>query len=111
LPRMTAHMGGRRVVAEAHKSGSWVLRPRCPLMNPAQLQVLISQLTGVADEMGSVLRRSAFSPNIKRRADCSAALFTPKESYWFKPSTSGDWAHAASWRLHQLRHPTEDGSK
>src|SRR5947199_7456577 len=26
--------------------------------------------------MGAVLRRAAFSPNIKERADCSAALFT-----------------------------------
>src|SRR6516225_4789829 len=28
--------------------------------------------------MGAVLRRAAFSPNIKERADCSAAVFTPK---------------------------------
>ena len=46
-------------------------------MDPAALQVLISKLTGVAEEMGAVLRRAAFSPNIKERADCSAALFTP----------------------------------
>jgi N-methylhydantoinase B/oxoprolinase/acetone carboxylase alpha subunit len=39
--------------------------------------VLVSRLTGVAEEMGAVLRRAAFSPNIKERADCSAALFTP----------------------------------
>jgi N-methylhydantoinase B/oxoprolinase/acetone carboxylase alpha subunit len=45
-------------------------------MDPAALQVLISRLTGVAEEMGAVLRRAAFSPNIKERADCSAALFT-----------------------------------
>lgn len=45
-------------------------------MDPATLQVLISRLTGVAEEMGEVLMRSAFSPNIKERADCSAALFT-----------------------------------
>ncbi len=45
-------------------------------MDPAALQVLISQLTGVAEEMGAVLRRASFSPNIKERADCSAALFT-----------------------------------
>jgi hypothetical protein len=38
--------------------------------------VLISQLTGVATEMGDVLRRSSLSPNIKERADCSAAVFT-----------------------------------
>ena len=46
-------------------------------MDPAALQVLISRLTGIAEEMGAVLRRAAFSPNIKERADCSAALFTP----------------------------------
>ena len=46
-------------------------------LDPAALQVLISRLTGVAEEMATVLRRAAFSPNIKERADCSAALFTP----------------------------------
>src|SRR5437016_13904625 len=46
-------------------------------VDPASLQVLIARLTGIAEEMGAVLRRAAFSPNIKERADCSAALFTP----------------------------------
>lgn len=45
-------------------------------LGPAALQVLISRLTGIAEEMGAVLQRSAFSPNIKERADCSTALFT-----------------------------------
>src|SRR5438067_13738577 len=47
------------------------------MLDPASLQILISRLTAVAEEMGAVLRRAAFSPNIKERADCSAALFTP----------------------------------
>jgi N-methylhydantoinase B/oxoprolinase/acetone carboxylase alpha subunit/GrpB-like predicted nucleotidyltransferase (UPF0157 family) len=46
------------------------------VLDPAALQVLVYRLEGVADEMGAVLRRAAFSPNIKERADCSAALFT-----------------------------------
>lgn len=46
--------------------------------DPASLQVLVSRLQGVADEMGAILRRAAYSPNIKERADCSAALFTPE---------------------------------
>jgi N-methylhydantoinase B/oxoprolinase/acetone carboxylase alpha subunit len=46
-------------------------------LDPASLQVLVSRLTAIAEEMGAVLRRAAFSPNIKERADCSAALFTP----------------------------------
>jgi len=45
-------------------------------LDAAALQVLISRLTGIAEEMGAVLQRAAFSPNIKERADCSAALFT-----------------------------------
>ena len=45
-------------------------------MDAASLQILVSRLTGAADEMGAVLRRAAFSANIKERADCSAALFT-----------------------------------
>ncbi|MET0627098.1 MAG: hydantoinase B/oxoprolinase family protein [Acidimicrobiia bacterium] len=45
-------------------------------LDPAALQILVSRLAGVADEMGAVLRRAASSPNIKERADCSAAVFT-----------------------------------
>src|SRR6266705_252492 len=40
-----------------------------------ELQVLGSSLRSVAEEMGAVLIRSAFSANIKERRDCSAALF------------------------------------
>jgi len=45
-------------------------------LDPAALQVLIARLAGIADEMGAVLQRAAFSPNIRERADCSAALFS-----------------------------------
>ena len=44
-------------------------------LDPAALQVLVVRLGGVAAEMGAVLQRAAFSPNIKERADCSAAVF------------------------------------
>jgi len=40
-----------------------------------ELQVLGSALRAVAEEMGAVLVRSAFSVNIKERRDCSTALF------------------------------------
>lgn len=39
------------------------------------LEILRNQLEGVAEEMGNVLIRGAYSPNIKERQDCSAALF------------------------------------
>jgi N-methylhydantoinase B len=40
-----------------------------------ELQVLGSALRAVAEEMGAVLVRAAFSANIKERRDCSTALF------------------------------------
>jgi N-methylhydantoinase B len=40
-----------------------------------QLQVLGSSLRSIAEEMGALLIRSAFSANIKERRDCSTALF------------------------------------
>ncbi len=44
-------------------------------MIPVELQVIGSALRAVAEEMGAVLIRSAFSSNIKERRDCSTALF------------------------------------
>jgi N-methylhydantoinase B len=40
-----------------------------------QLQVIGAALRSIAEEMGVVLIRSAFSANIKERRDCSTALF------------------------------------
>jgi N-methylhydantoinase B len=48
------------------------------VIDPVTLEVARNQLASIADEMGLVLRRTSFSPNIKERADCSAALFTPQ---------------------------------
>ncbi len=42
---------------------------------PIQLQVIGAALRSVAEEMGAVLIRAAFSANIKERRDCSTALF------------------------------------
>src|SRR5437773_5859308 len=40
-----------------------------------ELQLLGASLRSIADEMGAILIRSAFSANIKERRDCSTALF------------------------------------
>ncbi len=48
-----------------------------PPLDPVTLSVLGGALEGIAEEMGAVLVRSAFSANIKERRDCSAALFDP----------------------------------
>ena len=44
-------------------------------MNPVELNLFSSRITAVCDEMGTVLRRTAFSPNIKDRLDYSCAVF------------------------------------
>jgi N-methylhydantoinase B len=43
-----------------------------------ELQLIGASLRSIADEMGAVLIRSAFSANIKERRDCSTALFDPR---------------------------------
>ena len=44
-------------------------------LDPVTLSVLAASFAGIAQEMGTVLVRSAYSSNIKERRDCSAALF------------------------------------
>ena len=44
-------------------------------IDPVTLEVLRNQFESVADEMGQVLIRGAYSPNIKERQDCSTAVF------------------------------------
>ncbi|MDQ3762630.1 MAG: hydantoinase B/oxoprolinase family protein [Actinomycetota bacterium] len=46
-------------------------------LSGVELEVFRHALAGVAEEMGIALRRAAYSPNIKERADCSAAVFDP----------------------------------
>lgn len=47
-------------------------------MNPIELKLFASRVSAICDEMGLVLKRTAFSPNIKDRLDFSCALFGPK---------------------------------
>lgn len=44
-------------------------------MNAIELNLFSSRITAICDEMGAVLRRAAFSPNIKDRLDFSCAIF------------------------------------
>lgn len=44
-------------------------------MDAIALEVFKNALSGIAEEMNAVLVRTAFSPNIKERRDCSCALF------------------------------------
>lgn len=44
-------------------------------MDPIELSLFSSRIQAVCEEMGAVLRRAAFSPNIKDRLDFSCAVF------------------------------------
>ena len=47
-------------------------------MSKLLLEVFNNKLSSVAEEMGIVLQRTSFSPNIKERKDLSCAVFTPE---------------------------------
>jgi len=44
-------------------------------VDPIKSEVVARFLLATAEEMGATLMRTAFSPNIKERADCSTAVF------------------------------------
>lgn len=44
-------------------------------MNPVLLELVKNALSAVPEEMGAVLKRTAYSPNIKERMDASCAIF------------------------------------
>ena len=46
-----------------------------PKMDPVTLEILKNAFTAVPEEMGAVLKRTAYSPNIKERMDASCAVF------------------------------------
>jgi N-methylhydantoinase B len=48
------------------------------LLDPLTFEIVKNSLISIAEEMGIVLRRSSFSPNIKERRDSSCALFDGK---------------------------------
>ncbi len=50
-------------------------RPHPGMVDPITLEVVRNALIGIAEEAGAALRRTAYSPNIKERVDCSTAVF------------------------------------
>ncbi|MFN8643499.1 MAG: hydantoinase B/oxoprolinase family protein [Candidatus Binatia bacterium] len=63
-------------------------RMRSRVLSPADLQIAHHRLAAVAEEMGLVLCRSAFSPNIKERRDYPARCSTPAARWWRRRRTS-----------------------
>ncbi len=48
------------------------------MLDPLTFEIVKNALSSIAEEMGIVLRRASFSPNIKERRDFSCALFDTK---------------------------------
>ena len=75
-------------------------------MNPVELNLFHSRITAVCDEMGTVLRRTAFSPNIKDRLDFSCAVFDPEGQLCAQaahiPVHLGSMAHAMRYIVNDL---------
>jgi N-methylhydantoinase B len=46
-------------------------------IDPIEVEVLGNQLVSIVYEMGAVLRRTSYSPNIREREDCSCVLADP----------------------------------
>lgn len=65
-----------------------------------RLGLFVNRISSVADEMGAVLRRAAFSPNIKDRLDYSCAVFDVQGNLCAQaahiPVHLGSMAYAAS---------------
>lgn len=47
-------------------------------LDPVTTEIIARHVIATAEEMGVVLMRTAFSPNIKERHDCSTAIFDAK---------------------------------
>ena len=52
--------------------------PETPEVDAITLEIFSNRLLSVAEEMGAVLIRTAYSTNIKERRDCSTAVFDAK---------------------------------
>ena len=74
-PHGRRHLLGRRRLDRTPRPHRRPAAGAGRLMDPVTLQVMANALRAVAEEMEAALVRSAFSPNIKERRDCSTAIF------------------------------------
>ena len=51
--------------------------------DPITMEIVRNGLNAIAEEMNANLARSAFSPIIYEMKDCSVAIFSDSESYFF----------------------------
>ena len=75
-------------------------------MNSIELSLFTSRLDAICDEMGAVLQRAAFSPNIRDRLDFSCAVFNANAELCAQaahiPVHLGSMAYAMQGIVNQL---------
>ena len=75
---MVSRTASRKAVPakkRAAKRPAAASRRRAALVDPIQAEVMARYLLATSEEMAATLMRTAFSPNIKERGDCSTAIF------------------------------------
>src|SRR5687767_10123196 len=70
--RTAAKRGGAKTAPAGSASAR---RGAAKKIDPIKAEVMARYLVATAEEMAATLMRTAFSPNIKERADCSTAIF------------------------------------
>lgn len=75
-------------------------------MDAMELSLFVKRINAICEEMGSVLMRTAFSPNIKDRLDFSCAIFDARSQLCAQaahiPIHPGSMAYAMSGIVRQI---------
>ena len=71
---------------------------RTTAIDPITLEIMRNAFQSIADEMTASLVRTAYSPNIKDRMDCSSAVLTAQGEVVARPN----WALPSTWRRFRL---------
>ncbi|MDT8439672.1 MAG: hydantoinase B/oxoprolinase family protein [Wenzhouxiangellaceae bacterium] len=84
-----------------------------PAVDPIELGVFESRVGAICETMGAVLRRSAFSPNIRDRLDFSCALFLPDGRLLAQATHIPVHLGSMAWAMRDLadRHDWQPGSR
>jgi N-methylhydantoinase B len=72
---MTSHVTARSTIPSGTRPAALSGTLRHMRRDPIELEIFKNLYHSIAEEMGTALRRTAFSPNIKERRDYSCAVF------------------------------------
>jgi N-methylhydantoinase B len=82
------------------------MKRKSPSFDPVQLEILKNLFHSIAEEMGAVLRRSSFSPNIKERRDYSCSIFDAEAQAIamgdHMPAHLGSMPASVQWAVREL---------